>query len=370
MIVILNIFVGFLFVLPCCEDLIIEQLNFYYIRVQAQKLFFLANILEELGVDKRQVLTNVVDLPNSTTDFEATVSGKELIQVYQNIARLALPGIGLKIGTKLRTEHYGLFGCTLMCHKTTRDSLLYTTKYHSLVTRTTKVYYQEYDDNTGFLGCEDILGHPELTQFNLELQVAIHLNLIRDATNDNNFSPQRVLLSFTEPSHSELYYQLFDCPVLFDQAVTGFEFSNELLNIRQARYNPLALPLLLKASDQQLEHLGRDRFLQGVYTWISNHLGSELVSDALAKHLCITARTLRRHLADHGTSFNKICAEVKCRFAKKYIDDDKLSIDDIASALGFNDSANFRRAFKSWTGLTPSEYRRDCHNQDLQWSKS
>ncbi|MBO9491651.1 AraC family transcriptional regulator [Endozoicomonas sp. G2_1] len=347
-----------------------EQLNFYHIRVSAQKVYFFTKVLEQLGVDKAQIFAELHDLPNLDSDNQATISGKQLIQIYQNINRLNLPGIGLKIGAEIRAKDYGMYGCTLSSCQTLAESLDFATRYHSLATRTTRLYYDVKANGSSFLGCDDILGQPELKQFNLELQAAIHLALIRDAIGHSDFSPSKVYFEFAEPAHSSLYYKMFDCPIVFEQAVSGFEFDQDKMATELARYNPLALPILLKSCDQLLELVTRDKFLLSIYSWVANNVDQELQSQPLAEHLCMTTRTLRRHLAEHGTSFNKICAEVKCRFAKKYIDDDKLSIDDIASALGFKDSANFRRAFKSWTGLTPSEYRRDCQDQDSQWSKS
>ena len=347
-----------------------DQLNFYHIRVSAQKVYFFTKVLEPLGVNKSQIFAELADLPSLDNDDQATISGKQLIQIYQNINRLNLPGIGLTIGAEIRTQDYGMYGCTLSSFSSLAESLQFATNYHSLATRTTRLYYDVKANGSSFLGCDDILGQPEVKQFNLELQAAIHLALIRDAVGDGQFSPSAVYFEYAEPAHSALYYQMFNCPILFEQAASGFEFSPDKMNTRLARYNPLAMPMLLKSCDQLLESVTRDKFLLSIYNWVAKHLDQELKSQPLAEYLCMTTRTLRRHLAEHGTSFNKICAEVKTRFAQKYIDENKLSIEDIASALGFNDSANFRRAFKSWTGLTPSEYRRKCQDQDLQWSKS
>jgi len=43
--------------------------------------------------------------------------------------------------------------------------------------------------------------------------------------------------------------------------------------------------------------------------------------------------------------------------AAEYLKTTKMTTEDIAALVGFSDAANFRRAFKRWTGKTPSEYR-------------
>jgi AraC-like DNA-binding protein len=62
-------------------------------------------------------------------------------------------------------------------------------------------------------------------------------------------------------------------------------------------------------------------------------------------------------LRDEGTSFRKVVDELKVQIAIKYIRDTNLSIEHVASVLGFNDASAFRRAFRRWTGAAPHEYR-------------
>ena len=52
-----------------------------------------------------------------------------------------------------------------------------------------------------------------------------------------------------------------------------------------------------------------------------------------------------------------ILAEVRCQLAKEYLRTTRLSTEHIADALGFSDAANFRHAFRRWTGKTTSEFR-------------
>jgi AraC-like DNA-binding protein len=51
-------------------------------------------------------------------------------------------------------------------------------------------------------------------------------------------------------------------------------------------------------------------------------------------------------------------AEVRCQLAKEYLRTTRLSTEDIADVLGFSDAANFRHAFRRWTGKPTSEFRR------------
>jgi AraC-like DNA-binding protein len=79
--------------------------------------------------------------------------------------------------------------------------------------------------------------------------------------------------------------------------------------------------------------------------------------ESLASEWLMTARTLRRHLKAEGTSYQKLLDEVRHRLALDYLQNTRMSTDDVAASLGYSDVANFRHAFKRWTGRTPGSCR-------------
>jgi AraC-like DNA-binding protein len=68
---------------------------------------------------------------------------------------------------------------------------------------------------------------------------------------------------------------------------------------------------------------------------------------------------MRRYLAEHGTSFRKLLDEVRADLSKNYLMHSQMSIDQIAYVLGYTETTNFRRAFKGWLGVSPTEFRRN-----------
>ena len=71
----------------------------------------------------------------------------------------------------------------------------------------------------------------------------------------------------------------------------------------------------------------------------------------------MTPRTLHRRLQQEGSSFQDILEQIRHTLALEHLKANRLSIQEIAYALGYTDIANFRRAFKRWQGMPPSEYR-------------
>ncbi len=70
-------------------------------------------------------------------------------------------------------------------------------------------------------------------------------------------------------------------------------------------------------------------------------------------------RTLQRRLADAEIDFSEIVAGARFESALTLLNDPAVRIIDIAYELGYTDPANFTRAFRKWTGLSPAQYRRE-----------
>lgn len=79
----------------------------------------------------------------------------------------------------------------------------------------------------------------------------------------------------------------------------------------------------------------------------------------VAAELHLTERTLRRQLGAAGTSFRALLDQARERAALELLQDQRLTVAQVAGAVGFGDVRDFRRAFKRWTGRVPRESRRE-----------
>jgi AraC-like DNA-binding protein len=85
--------------------------------------------------------------------------------------------------------------------------------------------------------------------------------------------------------------------------------------------------------------------------------------DETARALGLSARTLKRRLDEEGTSFSAILDEQRRARALLLLRSPELSVDTIAERVGYSDIANFTRAFRRWTGTTPTAFRRTQPNK-------
>lgn len=80
--------------------------------------------------------------------------------------------------------------------------------------------------------------------------------------------------------------------------------------------------------------------------------------EAVCARLCMSTRTLKRKLQQAGTSFQVLLDEVRRQDAIRLLASPDHSIERVATWMGFAEPSNFTHAFKRWTGMTPSEWRR------------
>jgi AraC-like DNA-binding protein len=77
----------------------------------------------------------------------------------------------------------------------------------------------------------------------------------------------------------------------------------------------------------------------------------------VARKIAMKPRTLQRRLKDHGLDFKRLVAGTRRHFSQNYLRDRRHTLTEIAYLLGYSEVSAFNRAFRRWTGSTPSEYR-------------
>lgn len=96
---------------------------------------------------------------------------------------------------------------------------------------------------------------------------------------------------------------------------------------------------------------------------VRHHLAADMANGPLtlkdvAQRLHLSERSLQRRLDAEGTRFADLVDEVRRDLALRYIADARLALGEVAYLLGFAEPSPFHRAFKRWTGTTPTAARR------------
>ncbi|MBE0482332.1 MAG: helix-turn-helix domain-containing protein [Bacterioplanes sp.] len=125
---------------------------------------------------------------------------------------------------------------------------------------------------------------------------------------------------------------------------------------------PFFDPNMAHLAEQQLENSLRELQQQRTMTehvtvLLEQHLTHALTLEDVAQRLCTSSATLNRKLKQEHTTFQQLKDQVRFQQAKQLLQQGRLSQEQIADALGYSDASNFAKAFKSWAGCSPAQYR-------------
>jgi AraC-like DNA-binding protein len=80
--------------------------------------------------------------------------------------------------------------------------------------------------------------------------------------------------------------------------------------------------------------------------------------DAVARAIGVGVRTLQRRMADAGSTYERLLAQMRLRTAAHLLSSTTATVLDIALDVGYSDHAHFTRAFRRWTGMPPRDFRK------------
>jgi AraC-like DNA-binding protein len=172
------------------------------------------------------------------------------------------------------------------------------------------------------------------------------------------FDPSRVTFRHPEPDDPKPYRELFRCPVHFGAEANTLTITSEQADRPLPSANPMLAQMNERVVIQRLAKLDQDDIPNRVRAAIMEQLPSGKVTDeSVADALHMTSRTLHRRLKAEGHSFRSMLKGVRQELAEHYINDDTLTLTEITFLLGFSEMSSFSRAYKNWTGVSPSRAR-------------
>lgn len=324
------------------------------------KIAKIFSILQEQGISAGEFLEGTNLSEDDINSNSTRISHRQLIQAYKNATRLSNdPAISLRTGNLLCITDYGLYGYALISSATLREALVFSINYHQMATPTVKMsLHVDKENSIASFRMEDRIKVPELYQFNLEVQFGLVFSLFKDmAGRDFRFS--EIWAKFPMVKHTDVYTEIFECPVKFEQPFNDLRFHIDWLDRPLTRANPITAQTAKELCDDVILKMATTGGIaHEAFIIMSQNINDFGNIETMADHFNMSSRTLRRKLANQGTSFQNILSDVRKKLSIEYLRDTALSIDEIADRLGYSDATNFRHAFKKWTGRTAGDYRR------------
>jgi AraC-like DNA-binding protein len=171
------------------------------------------------------------------------------------------------------------------------------------------------------------------------------------------WKPLGVQFSHVRPKDSRPYRRLLGPDVRFDAEVSGIVFAASWLDQAIAGADSGRRERVMQAIQQtgadstmSFADLVRGALHQMV-------LGGTASAGDVALLFGLHERTLRKRLAAEGTSLQQIVAQTRFELAKQLLENTELPVLEVASALRYADAAVFSRAFRSWSKMSPRQWR-------------
>ncbi|HMO27790.1 AraC family transcriptional regulator [Enterovirga sp.] len=313
-------------------------------------------ILSELGCDPERVIEGAELDPSLFDHADSLVSLSALGKLLRlGVERTHCSHLGLLVGRRSTLKSLRAVGA-LMRHSETIGDALRNMNSHLRVQNRTAVTQLDVDGDVALLSY--LLYHPTCTgaiQI-LDGALATACQILRELGGPR-LEITEVLLPRRPPIDPEPYRQLFRAPVRFNQEVAALVFPAEYLKHSVEGADPV-IRRALEFQIAEWEHSCPADLKDEMRRLLrAEFLNARSSSSEMAELLSVHRRTLNRRLKAEGTTFKSVADEIRFGIACQLLEDTDLRLVEIAAALHFSEPAAFTRAFRRWSGTTPSNWR-------------
>lgn len=268
--------------------------------------------------------------------------------------------LGYHLGTQMRISIHGFIGYAIMTSNEIMDALILANRFIQLRMPFLQFHFSTFTEQVSLqLQC-DIDIEPLRTEIVMALTFGV-MTMAKALTGIDDLHGE-INFDFPKPEGFEKYLARMSSQhiVHFDQTHFLASFDKKYLSLKMVNADPIASQIAINQCESELSELGERRRIAMRVRDILTHSEQHYLSiENVAERLHMSDRTLKRQLAAEGTSFSTLVDEVRYRHATSLLSRTDYTLEQIADELGYSDVANFSRAFKRWSGRSPSSWRKD-----------
>jgi AraC-like DNA-binding protein len=271
------------------------------------------------------------------------------------VARTRCPHFGLLVGQSSILSSLGLAGCLMPPSQTVgkalRNLAWQLRQQHPDMAPTLKA-------SGGLASLTYVLSDPGIEGADqvADGAIAAALHIMR-ALCGPGWTCAEVLLPRSAPPDPEPFERLFRAPVRFEAGVAALRFPASWLK----RRIPGAEVILRRLFEERLD-IPVSNSDESFSDQLRRVLRTRLLNDdcsapRIAGLFSMNRRTLNRRLTAEGTAFNALVNETRFEIARQLLADTGMTFEQIADTLAFSEASAFTRAFRRWSGQTPTAWR-------------
>lgn len=323
----------------------------------APSLNYIWKSFTDLGLDTQRLFEEAGIDPSLRLDVTARVSAQQVDELLWHARQQSNDdAFVFKLAAHLHPSYLGALGYAWMTSATLRKAFERLSRHTAMVWEELRVRLEDRDDAFHVIFESDETGQHDPAMRELgKLAMAVQLCRMNYG---EGFNPTCVRFQQAQPANAPAHYEFFRCELFFDEAVSELEMPIAVADEELPGFNPQ----LVHTFDELIIDYLRQRDLSDIVGRTRAAIFEELPSgeislDKTAKMLHMSRRSLGRKLAEEGELFKNLLAAVRRELAEKYIRDRSLTLTDICFLLGFSESSSFSRAYRSWSGQSPSAHR-------------
>lgn len=313
--------------------------------------------IEDYGIDA-EPLFKKHGIPSSVLyDPNARISDLKIDRISTEVEALTNdPFFGLKEEKYFLPSHVGPLGFAWLASTSLRSAMERLQRYIKVIHEKIEIDISEQQDS---LVIAILSGPPYVNNsYRQDAQLSLLTRMCRFIAGDE-WNPKKVTLLHPPPPDTSYYFQLFRCPVEFNSGQNSLQIDKQKAEKRLTGSNKQLAQLNDHMVVRYLASQAKEDIVNRVKTAILENLGEGSVTESnIAETLHMSTRNLNRKLSAENTSFKSLLLEIRSELASQYIGDATLTLTEISYLLGFSEISSFSRAFKRWTGLSPSEARK------------
>lgn len=318
----------------------------------------LVSLADERGVSIDDALRRAgVDRGSLDTDSTRVSLSQMRLVVAAAGAALKEPALGLELGRRQPVTVLGMLGLAMLSAARIRDAIEVAVRFQLLAGSPVRWRLEEHERSLAVVA-ETYTGDAAVDRVLIDAAFAHFTRMINDVS-AGTARPERVDLARARPTDATVYERGMGTPVRFAAAHDAWWIGSraaERANPYADRWTFAATRAVLEAEAASV--VDRRELVARISARIATELPEVLPLTAHARASTMSERTLRRRLADAGTSYGALVDEQRRRVTERLLTASAFSLDEVAAAAGFADARSLRRATRRWVGMSPTEWRR------------
>jgi AraC-like DNA-binding protein len=265
--------------------------------------------------------------------------------------------LGLHMGEQVNFKRMGVYGYVVCNAHTLGEFFELTARYFNILFSTAIFKFQR-GDTVSSMEYRHVTPSALPPRHDIEWALGTFICFVRSLVGAH-WHPVSVHLSYEAPVDTSELKRLFGEELYFSERASLFVIENGLLDLTINDSDPRLLEVMKAYADQLMSELAHnDSFYHRVrlltmHGMAENGFGEQV----LARRLGMSARTLKRRLAQLQLTFRRVREDIIETLARQSLLETELPVSTIALNLGYSEHAAFNHAFKRMTGMTPRDFR-------------